>query len=144
MVSAELSDKLKFPELYETVTTCMLYRLYEPTNPDAPCMNDGKCSKRYPKEYIDQTWTDGNDYPMYQRRDNGDSFHKNNYTFTNRDVIPYNPHLSQNLIVTSTSKSPLLLRQSSIYINIFTKAMIARLSLYNANKAKQSTKCRTT
>ena len=64
-------------------------------NPNAPCMNDGKCSKRYPKEYAEETSIGENDYSIYRRRNNGDSFLKNKYLFTNRDVISHNPYLSQ-------------------------------------------------
>jgi hypothetical protein len=60
-------------------------------------MQDGKCSKSYPKPYSEITISDSNEYPVYRRRDDGQTFHKErvNYEFTNRDVVPYNPYLSQ-------------------------------------------------
>src|SRR5579859_871153 len=97
IVSAELPDKNQFPELYETVTSCMLHGPCGAANPNSLCMQDGKCSKRYPKPYSEITISDSNEYPVYRRRDDGQTFHKErvNYEFTNRDVVPYNPYLSQ-------------------------------------------------
>jgi len=99
MVCAELPDKIQFPELYETVTSCMLNGPCGLANSNAPCMKDGKCSKHYPKPFTETTTADSDDYPIYRRRDDGQTFHKprsrKNYEFTNRDVVPYNPYLSQ-------------------------------------------------
>ena len=39
--------------------------------------------------------TDNNEngYPLYRRRDNGRTYLKKKFTFDNRWVVPYNPHL---------------------------------------------------
>ena len=38
--------------------------------------------------------TDGGDgYPLYRRRDDGRTYQKGKFTFDNRWVVPYNPHL---------------------------------------------------
>lgn len=38
--------------------------------------------------------TDGGDgYPLYRRRDDGRTYVKGEFTFDNRWVVPYNPHL---------------------------------------------------
>ncbi|XP_052889849.1 uncharacterized protein LOC128298153 [Anopheles moucheti] len=42
-------------------------------NPTAPCMKDGKCSKRFPKPFSDQTHSTENGYPQYRRRSSGRS-----------------------------------------------------------------------
>jgi hypothetical protein len=97
IVSAELPEKTLFPELYQTVTSCMLHGPCGSANPNAPCMKDGKCTKKYPRQFNEMTTSDGDGYPIYRRRDNGETFHKDriDYEFTNRDVIPYNAYLSQ-------------------------------------------------
>jgi len=97
IVSAELPDWTLFPELYETVISCMLHGPCGIANPKAPCMKDGKCSKHYPKPYAETTTSDNDSYPIYRRRDDGTTVHKGriNYEFTNRDVVPHNPYLSQ-------------------------------------------------
>ena len=43
-VCAELPDPRTDPELFETVTRCMLHGLCGPANPNASCMVDGRCS----------------------------------------------------------------------------------------------------
>jgi hypothetical protein len=66
-------------------------------NPNAPCMKDDKCLKHYPKPFAKTTTSNSNEYPIYRRRDDGQTFYngRTNHEFTNRDVIPYNPYLSQ-------------------------------------------------
>jgi hypothetical protein len=49
IVSAEIPDPELHPLLYETVTTCMLHGPCGDERPNAPCMVNGQCSKRYPK-----------------------------------------------------------------------------------------------
>src|SRR5579859_5261006 len=65
-------------------------------NPNAPCMKDSKCSKRYPKLFAETTTSDSDEYPIYRWRDDGQTFYKgrSNYEFTNQDIIPYNPYFS--------------------------------------------------
>jgi hypothetical protein len=48
MVFAELSNSALQLEVYETVTHCMVHGPYGREYPNAPCMANGKCSKRYP------------------------------------------------------------------------------------------------
>ena len=63
IVSAQLPDPIEDPLLYETVTTCMLHGPFGDEKPNAPCMVDGKCSKNYPKEFIEHTVYGENGYP---------------------------------------------------------------------------------
>jgi len=60
-------------------------------------MKDGKCSKGYPKPFAEITTSGSNEYPIYRRCDNGQTLRKErvNYEFTNRDVVPYNPYLTE-------------------------------------------------
>lgn len=37
-------------------------------NMNSPCMRNRKCSKGYPKEFIEETQTSQNGYPRYKRR----------------------------------------------------------------------------
>jgi hypothetical protein len=46
MVSVELPNPPLQLKVYETVTRCMVHRPCIHEYPDAPCMADGKCSKR--------------------------------------------------------------------------------------------------
>jgi hypothetical protein len=87
-VSAQLPDKRTNPLLWKTVTTCMVHGPCGPSNPNAQCMVDGKCSKHYPRKFQEETTMDGNGYPLYSRPDD------EGVIFNNRSVISYNPDLS--------------------------------------------------
>jgi len=62
--------------------------------PNAPCMVDGKCSKKYPKEFNEQTVLTEDGYPQYAWPNNGRTVEKNGFIYDNRHVVPYNPYLS--------------------------------------------------
>ena len=55
----------------------MLHGLCGPSNTTAPCMDQNKCTKHFPKRFIDETKVDEEGYPVYRRRDNGISVEKN-------------------------------------------------------------------
>ena len=92
VVCAELpdpSDEL----LFSTVTSHMLHGPCGAAYPEAPCMKNGSCSKKYPKSFYGHTQVDTNGYPVYRRRDNNDyTIRRGNY-FNNRSVVPYNKFL---------------------------------------------------
>src|SRR5439155_7405394 len=64
-------------------------------DPDSPCMVDGKCSKRYHRDFVEVTSTNEYGYPLYRRRNNGRTIVKNNISLDNRWIVPYNPYLCQ-------------------------------------------------
>ena len=94
IVSAQLPDWNLYPELYDTIVSCMLHGPCGVNNVNAPCMVDGKCSKRYPKEFHEETIVMADKYPEYKRPNDGASATRGGHTFTNQHVIPYNPYLS--------------------------------------------------
>jgi hypothetical protein len=68
MVSAEIPDPICHLEAYETVT---LYMVHGPCCLDflnAPCMEQGKCKKRYSRSFSEKTRCDVDGYPEYRRR----------------------------------------------------------------------------
>lgn len=94
IVSAQLPDPQLHPLLYQTVTNCMLHGPCGDVKPNAPCMVNGQCSKRYPKEFAPVTIFGENGYPQYARPNNGRTIQKNGFTYDNRHVVLYNPYLS--------------------------------------------------
>jgi len=67
-VQAEL-PKREAAALRQTVLTCLIHSPCGHTNPHAACMQNGRCSKHYPKSYSDHTiWPEGDLHPRYRRR----------------------------------------------------------------------------
>jgi len=96
------ADKEQMQELENIVKMNMIHGPCGIANPTAPCMQDGKCTKSFPKEFRKHTIVDPeNGFPTYRRRapeDGGRTINMNRggipYQATNRDVVPYNPFLS--------------------------------------------------
>lgn len=93
VISAEIPDKEKDPELYELVEQFMIHGPCGVDNPRCPCMIQGKCSKKFPKKFVDSTSLDSDGYPLYMRRDTGHTVQKNGVTLHNGFVVPYNARL---------------------------------------------------
>ena len=80
--------------------TNMVHGPCGPVNMNSPCMKDKKCTKKYPKDWIQNTRSDEDGYPQYRRRKLEDGGHeavivrgKEIYDITNRNIVPYNPML---------------------------------------------------
>lgn len=94
IISAEIPCASKHPELYKLVGTHMMHGPCGLANKKSPCMNPkGRCTKYYPKKFINNTIIDNDGYPVYRRRDNGAQILKSGITLDNRHVVPHNPHL---------------------------------------------------
>ncbi|XP_044735689.1 uncharacterized protein LOC123297922 [Chrysoperla carnea] len=103
IIRAEFPDPQKDPELYNIVVKNMIHGPCGSLNFNAPCMSDGKCTKKYPKPYLDDTKTEDDGYPKYRRRSpkNGGFTAKiriqgrDELEIDNQWVVPYNPLLSK-------------------------------------------------
>ncbi|RCV30729.1 hypothetical protein SETIT_6G118500v2, partial [Setaria italica] len=81
LISTELPNKKKYPNLYRMVMKHMMHGPCRMLNPLCPCTRGRtSCKKRYPRPLCDSTSQGKDSYPIYRRRDNG-------------WVIPYNPCL---------------------------------------------------
>ncbi|XP_026381746.1 uncharacterized protein LOC113276364 [Papaver somniferum] len=94
IVCAEFPDDKQDPELFRTIQRCMVHGPCGARKPSAFCMENGKCTKNYPKQYAESTSISDNGYPIYRRRQDHCVFKYQNQS-TNMDVVPYNPHLSR-------------------------------------------------
>ena len=56
IVCAEIPDEKLHPKAYATVINCMLHNVCGDKNPNAPCMKDGNCSKKFPKDFVEKTY----------------------------------------------------------------------------------------
>ncbi len=62
IVCAEIPDKTKFPKLYETVAKNMVHGPCGKAFPSSPCMENGKCSKQFPKDFSPFTYENNNGF----------------------------------------------------------------------------------
>lgn len=93
IVQAEIPNPDNEPELHRIVTTAMMHRPCGAQNPHSPCMVDGHCSKRYPKDFHPSTTLNVDGYPGYRRRDDGRYVEYGTQHLDNRRVVPYNKWL---------------------------------------------------
>ncbi|XP_043209020.1 uncharacterized protein LOC122374379 [Amphibalanus amphitrite] len=104
-VSAGIPDPITEPELHAVVTSKMVHGPCGAHRPAAPCMADGACTKRYPKQFAAVTEVNDTGYPQYRRRsplDGGRTVQLAGrpggpITVDNRWIVPYNPLLSRAL-----------------------------------------------
>ncbi|GFX87397.1 ATP-dependent DNA helicase [Trichonephila clavipes] len=110
IISAEIPDIEIDKDLHDIVSKNMIHGPCGSLNNNSPCMSDGKCTKRYPRDLLAETITGNDGYPLYLRRsteDGGKSIKlkvlNNTIDVDNRWVVPY---------------SPLLLKTYNAHINV--------------------------
>jgi hypothetical protein len=94
MISAELPNLETNKLAHETVTRCMMHGPCGAEFPNAPCMEDGKCKKQYPRKFQYEMVTDVNKYPIYQGRDTRRPILVHGVELDNSWVVPHNVYLS--------------------------------------------------
>ena len=102
VVFAELpdpNDEATKP-LFDLVTKHMIHGPCGRTNDASPCMKDGHCTKKYPREFRSHTLCGDDCYPLYRRRSPSEGGHqatirvgRNEVVIDNRNIVPYNPWL---------------------------------------------------
>jgi hypothetical protein len=94
MFSAELPNSETNKLAYETVARCMMHGPCGAAFPKAPCMEEGKCKKKYPRKFQFEMVTDVNRYPIYRRRDTGHIALVHGIELDNHWVVLHNVYLS--------------------------------------------------
>ncbi|XP_071137070.1 uncharacterized protein [Mytilus edulis] len=87
------SPRNMYEQYQDAMSIHMIHGPCGKANKQSPCMNDGKCSKGFPKDFNPATLQTSDGYPLYKRRDDGLCVEKNGVILDNRWVVPYNPHL---------------------------------------------------
>ncbi|CAF1513734.1 unnamed protein product [Rotaria magnacalcarata] len=72
VISAELPDPERDPQLFEIIIKTMIHCPCGSINSNSPCMENKKCTKRYPKQLLHDTETGDDGYPSYRRRSSED------------------------------------------------------------------------
>ncbi len=93
MISVEFPNPETNRLAHKTVARCMMYGPCGTTFPNAPCMEDGKCKKKYPRKFQSEMVTDVNGYPIYRRRNIGRTILVHDVELDNRWVVPHNVYL---------------------------------------------------
>ncbi|XP_073120000.1 uncharacterized protein [Henckelia pumila] len=93
IISAEIPDEKEDPIYYAAVRDFMIHGPCGVVRKNSPCMSDGRCTKHFPKKFVDVTSVDEDGYPVYRRRDNGRTVQKNGVDLDNRYVVPHNHYL---------------------------------------------------
>ncbi|XP_062232423.1 uncharacterized protein LOC133929646 [Phragmites australis] len=93
VISAEIPDPNKYPVLHALVIKHMLHGPCGALNKNCPCMIDGQCRFRYPRQFCSATQQGKDSYPIYRRREDGRRVVIRGAVLDNRWVVPYNPTL---------------------------------------------------
>jgi hypothetical protein len=72
LISAEIRDKKKYPELHKLVIKHMMHGPCGVLNRDCPCTKGrDSCKNHYPRPYSEATLQGKDSYPIYRRREDG-------------------------------------------------------------------------
>jgi hypothetical protein len=94
MISVELPNPETNRLAHETITRCMMHGPCGVAFPNAPCMEDGKCKKQYPRKFQFEMVMDVNGYSIYRHRNTGRTILVHGVELDNHWVVPHNVYLS--------------------------------------------------
>ncbi len=94
MISAKLPNSETNKLAHETVVRCTMHGPCGAAFPNAPCMEESKCKKQYPRKFQSEMVMDVNGYPIYRRRDTRHTIVVHGIELDNRWVVPHNVYLS--------------------------------------------------
>jgi hypothetical protein len=93
LISCEIPDPEKNPRLSDAVRLLMIHGPCGELNPLAPCMENGKCGKGFPKDFCEESSLNVNGFAQYMRPNNGRTLDVRGCQVDNRWVVAHNPHL---------------------------------------------------
>nr|GEV40318.1 putative reverse transcriptase domain-containing protein [Tanacetum cinerariifolium] len=99
IISTELPSPLNDPEGYQAVTEYMLHRPCGKDARYAPCTNNGKCSKHFPRSFLEESFLEEEGYPNYWRRNNKVTAVKGNIVTNSRVTPSWKEIVSLNVLV---------------------------------------------
>lgn len=93
IISTEIPNRRTDIEYYNIVEEFIMHGPCGEARKNSPCMSNGRCTKHFPKKFVDCSSFNGDGYPIYRRRDNGTSVVRNGIALDNRYVVPHNRNL---------------------------------------------------
>ncbi|XP_075091590.1 uncharacterized protein LOC107811852 [Nicotiana tabacum] len=87
IISTELPDKKVDPHSYNVVINFMMHGPCGGARKSSPCMQNGRCTKHFPKKIVSSTTIDEDGYPIYGRRDDGRTTKRVDYDKEYMDAI---------------------------------------------------------
>ena len=108
VICAEIPNPTVDPELHQIAMSNMVHGPCGSINPQSPCMQDGHCSKKYPKQYISESQLGADSYPLYKRSSPDDGGQVSTISMRvggtridqqvdNRWIVPYNKLLLRSM-----------------------------------------------
>ncbi|EYB85550.1 hypothetical protein Y032_0296g1695 [Ancylostoma ceylanicum] len=91
-ICAEIPNREEEPQAFAAVTSYMIHKKCGIEDPSSPCMRDGKCSKRFPKQLCERTSMEVDGYPKYRRR-NRTTVDVNGVVYNDEWIVPTNLYL---------------------------------------------------
>lgn len=91
-IRAYWPDPEKEPMLFDSVKRLMVHGPCGTANPRAPCMENGRCTKGFLKNFSPFTTMDGDGFPQYFRPDDGRTYLVGRTPVDNRWLVPYPPY----------------------------------------------------
>ena len=90
IISAELPDKEKDPEAYALVEQHMMHDPCGKDRKTSPCMEEGVCSKKFPRGYVTHTQINDSGYVLYRLRNTERFVYKGDIKLDSQYVVPHN------------------------------------------------------
>ncbi|XP_071681524.1 uncharacterized protein [Lolium perenne] len=128
VISAEIPDKDMYPVLHALVVKHMVHGPCGALKKNCPCMIDGECRFRYPRQFYDATEQGKDSYPIYRRRHDGRRVKVRGAELDNREacekrgLIETDKSLNDCLTESATFQMPRALRRLFATILVFCEA----------------------